>query len=762
MARDWQETYPAPASISLNSSFSLNPMVLLGSHFERESMKPATIYFFVLIGINYSCQQVDEQKIDVYARPVKAERSSDYDAIHYRVKLRFDEDTKSFWGENKITLSPLNDDFSTCTVDAETYVVTSVVDEDSQDLSFEHNNGKLVVQLANAYAATDTLSFTVFYDYNEGRDKSTDPEVEKIRETGIQFHAESRNSPSLITTLSWPLGAHHWFPCYDHPNDKVTNEFIVTVRDDYNVLANGRLVSVTEDESNGTKTFHWSQELPHSTYLHGMTIGPYEVIQDALGDLPINYWVYPEDVNDARRSFGRTPEIIAFFNEEYGYDYPWAKYDQITVPDIGGGAEATSATEIGQGNIHDARADQDYPSHWLVAHEAAHQWWGNMVTMRDWSHAWISESFATYGEYRYSRHDLGEDDGAVNLLGKKNSYLREANTRYIRPIVFDRWNDPGDLFDSHLYPKGAAVLNMMRYVLGDEAFSRAMTQFLQEYAFKIADTDDLIRVINESTGKNIDWFYDQWLFSPGHPIFDVSYTWNESTKKVELRIIQTQDTEKKVPIFKAPVKIAIVMSGGTTIEELWIENKDEHFELDAQEKPLLVRFDEGNYLLKEWTFNKSVDELLFQLKNDDVIGRGWAATELGKISGNADVETALMKSALDDPFWYVRQQAIAAISVFNKEEHTSFLKDKSLDENTKVRAEALKALGNLQNRDLVDFLKERFELDNSYRAQAEAVRAIGKLQDAGELEFFQEVAEMKSPRNVLKNAAKQALERISN
>lgn len=278
------------------------------------------------------------------------------------------------------------------------------------------------------------------------------------------------------------------------------------------------------------------------------------------------------------------------------------KYDQITIPGIGGGAESTTATVVGQSTIHDARAEQDFPSHWLVAHEAAHQWWGNLVTMRTWSHTWINESFATYGEYLFSKHDLGEDEGALNLLEKKNAYLREARNRYMRPVVFDRYVFPNDNFDSHTYPKGAVVLHTLRWIMGDQPFRRAMSHFLHRHAFQAVDTYQLMTAIKDATGQNLDWFFEQWIFKAGHPIFEVSYTWDENAKKLRLKVIQTQETSEWIPIFKTPVVIGITTASQKVSQKVWLEKKEELFDFDCEQKPLLVRFDEGDHLLKELTF----------------------------------------------------------------------------------------------------------------------------------------------------------------
>jgi aminopeptidase N len=700
------------------------------------------------------------QKTDVYSRPRRYERSRNYDARHYRIKLRFDEEKKTFWGEATMTLTPFIDAFTTCELDAEILKVTAVADAEARPLQFEQTDSSVVVHLSRAYDDDETLSFTVFY---YSADPQPDPKkygMSADYDLGLDFKEATAENPRLINTLSFPEGARHWFPCNDQPNDKATQEVIATVRSEYQAISNGRLINTTEDAKAKTKTFHWLQELPHSTYLFVLAAGPYVALRDSLGALPINYWVYPQAVKDARRSFHKTPEIIAFFNREYDFDYPWVKYDQITIPGIGGGAESTTATVVGQSTIHDARAEQDFPSHWLVAHEAAHQWWGNLITMRTWSHTWINESFATYGEYLFSKHDLGEDEGALNLLEKKNAYLREARTRYMRPIVFDRYVFPNENFDSHTYPKGAVVLHTLRWIMGDEPFRRATSHFLHRHAFQAVDTYQLMTAIKDATGQNLDWFFEQWIFKAGHPVFDVSYTWDENTKKLRLKIIQTQETSEWIPIFKTPVLIGITTASQKVSQKVWLEQKEELFEFDCEQKPLLVRFDEGDHLLKELTFNKTAAELLYQLENDDAMGRIWAASQLKNFADDSRVVASLLKSATSDPFWAVRRSTVEIIGSLQKDAHMAFFKTACQDRHSRVRVAALKALGDFKRRNLAGFFKKRFEKDDSYLAQAEALRALGKCGDRSVIAFLQRAAKMKSPRHVIQTAAQSALGEI--
>lgn len=688
------------------------------------------------------------QKVNVYERPLQYERSRDYDAKHYRIALTFDLDKKYFEGENQITLTPLRDDFKECLLDAEELVVDAVTNSENMPLQFTQTDKLIIVHLSKAYEYGETVTFTVKYH-------ATDPKV------GLFFDEESPTNPIMVSTVSWPDRARHWFPSYDFPHDKVTNEMIITVKNKYKVLSNGKLVSVKEDKKNGTKTYHWSQELPHSTYLFMLAIGPFAVIEDSLGSLPVTYWVYEKDVEDAKWIFKKTPHMIDYFNRLFGYEYPWAKYAQVTSPRMGGGAENTTATVLGQGVIHDKRAEQDFSWEKIIAHEVAHQWWGDLITLRTWSQTWLNESFGTYSDYLYTRHDKGEDEGAYDLLRKKNRYLQEAHTRYIRPIVFDRYNRPQDNFDSHTYPKGAAVLHMLRFVMGDKPFFRTLKHFLHKHEFQAVDTHDFMTAIKDVTGQNLDWYFEQFIFKPGHPFFKISYIWDEQNQKINLKIVQTQDTSQGIPIYTIPVIIGITTPEKKISEKVWIKHKEQAFEFSVDKKPLLVRFDEGNYLLKEWTFKKNLEELLYQLKNDDVIGRSWVASELAEFQDDPLAMRGLKDRAQNDEFWAVRRSAIETLGTLKKKEHLSLFKEKCEDKNSKVRVAALEILGNYEEPELVFLFKKQFKEDDSYLAQAEALRAIGKCGDRSHLSFLKEAVKMESPRNVIKRAADWAIKEIN-
>jgi aminopeptidase N len=272
----------------------------------------------------------------------------------------------------------------------------------------------------------------------------------------------------------------------------------------------------------------------------------------------------------------------------------------------------------------------------------------------------------------------------------------------------------------------------------------------------------LENAIMESTGQNLNWFFDQWVYKAGHPVFDVKYQWNESTQKVDLQAAQTQQTSDRVPVFQMPVVIGITTPSGTHSYRVWIRKQEEHFEFQCPEKPLLVRFDEGNHLLKEVTFPKGVEELEFQLQKDDVIGRMWAASQLSQHLADSGVPDVLRQSATADPFWAVRRAALQALSPSSSAAGIPFLEKRALDPKSAVRVAALRALGDLHERSLASFFQERYKEDDSYLVEAEALRSIGKCKDSAAIPFLQEASLRVSPENVIHTAAQEAIKMLGN
>lgn len=719
------------------------------------------ISFLVIIFLSLKITGAYSQQVDFSQKPRRWERSRTYDALHYLIKIKLDIDRKAFEGEAVLTLSSLCPDLRKIELDAEDYRVEQVNDEWGHSLSFSQTDKKLLVELGRPHNIGEIFSITVFYQSDNQAHITT-------KKKGLRFFDATAEHPALVASDSWPDGVHHWFPCYDFPNDKVTNEIIATVQEPNKVAANGRLVSVIRNERERTVTYHWVQDKPHSTYLIFLTAAPYEIIRDCYQNIPISYWVFPQQVKDALRSYEKTPKMMEFFIKTFSTSYPWDKYDQISVP-LGGGAESTSATAMTYEIIHDEKAEKDFSSIGIVSHELAHQWWGDLITLRSWEHAWLNESFGTYSDYLYYEYDRGPEEGAINLLNKKNSYLREAKTKYVRPIVTDRYETPQDLFDAHSYQKGACVLHMLRFILGDQRFFKVLKEFLHNYSFQPVDTHDFMKTVKEVTGENLDWFFEQWLFQPGHPVLEISSRWDDGEKTLGLSIKQIQDTSRGTPVYKIPVLIGIrgsesldeASSKGDRDDELiykiWITGKENYYEFHLTGKPLMVRFDHGNYLLKEWIFPKSVEELLYQARYDDVIGRMWAVQELKAFGHKPEVSEAIQEIARSDDFWAVRKAAVETIGSWRNTRFIAFLKEKCKDKHSQVRAVALKALGDFGLAGLAGFFQECFNRDDSYLAQSEALRALGKTGDKKQIDFLKKAAALPSYRNIIKNAALEAI-----
>ena len=596
----------------------------------------------LLVFLWFFSSLASQDLIDVWSRPLQVEPSRDFDVLNYRVTLDFDLENKRFEGSNRITLVPLVTDLKEIKLHSEGLAVSKVLDREGNALLFKHAGGFLIVDLASNHGLDEQIDVEISYSGH-------DPEK------GLYFDGPNDRHPLIVTTDSWPDEARFWYPCYDHPHDKVTTEMIITVPSGNKVLSNGKLVGSGDGSEPGTETWHWKQERPISTYLTMLAIGPYVRLEDSFAGLSLCYWVFAGDEDNARRVFRDTPVMVDFFNNLYGYDYPWAKYDQVISPRQGGGAEAASATLLGLKVIHDPDPSQDLNWERIIAHELAHQWWGDLITLRSWEHTWMNESFATYSDYLYMDFAKGKDVGDWILDGKISQYLDEAHNKYMRPIVFNRYNLPGDNFDSHTYPKGAVVLHQLRWILGDQVFFRVLNQFLHKHAFKVVDTHDFMSVVKDVSGRNMDWYFEQSVFKPGHPVFELSYRWDREKKLVELTVRQVQDFERGVPVYTLPVQVGITTSGGSESYLVQVKDVEETFTFPAAEKPLLVRFDEGNHLLKELVFKKSPEELIYQLQNDDVPGRLWAIGQLERHLDVSEVVEALNHAAEGDPFPAVRE-----------------------------------------------------------------------------------------------------------
>jgi aminopeptidase N len=269
-----------------------------------------------------------------------------------------------------------------------------------------------------------------------------------------------------------------------------------------------------------------------------------------------------------------------------------------------------------------------------------------------------------------------------------------------------------------------------------------------------------MQTVNGVTGRNMDWFFEQYVFRPGHPVFEVGASWDADDGRIHLRVAQVQDRDHGVPVYRTPVQIGIVTASGKRVETVWLEHEQDVFVFERQEPPLLVRFDEGNWLLKEWTYPKSVEELFYQAHFDDVIGREWAVRELGRSAADARVADALADIAGEDPFWAVRLAAVETLAPARGRSAIPLLETAAVDADSRVRRAAIRLLGDMEDQALVPLFRSRFDADDSYQVQAEALRAIGRSGDRSQLAFLRRASEMASYRDVVRQAALWAIEEL--
>tara|TARA_Y100000817_G_scaffold42845_1_gene29464 strand:- start:787 stop:2970 length:2184 start_codon:yes stop_codon:yes gene_type:complete len=721
-------------------------------------MRPL-FYIFLFFSLAQS------QRNDIYSRPFQSDPEFDIDVQHYDIDLKILDHEKSFIGKTSITFNVIKPYLENIQFDVETFNVTKVKSE-GKELSFEQKNGSLIIQPDEPIRIGDELTYTISYQSDGNIADPSKYGMRGAKVLGLGFFDESDDNPALVQTHSFPEGARHWFPSNDHPADKATSKITTTVRSDWKVLANGVLtesetnwkvlpngMKIKSEDSGDSTKYVWELNLPNSTYLFVMVAGPFKVIKDYHGDIPMSYWVYPKDVDNADLSFNRTPEIMEFFENEYGVKYPWPKMDQITIPGIGGGAESTTATILGDITIHDQKADKDFPSHWLVAHEAAHQWWGDYITMGNWHHAWLNESFATYGEYLYSSFLYGEDERQINLWKKKQAYFREYNNKYSRPMVHPYWKYPNQNFDSHIYPRGAVVLHMLRQIIGDKNFKNYQKNFLNDFRFGNPKTSHLIRAVNEATSSDYNWFFDQWVLSAGHPQVQIETQWNNGEYSVFIN--QTQAGRQTPYVYEIPTEIAFHYKNRSEKKSIYLDDRKNVYKFNLKEEPIFIRLDPNYDLLIEIDQQFSLEALLLQLKRENVIGRMEAANDLAEYVRNPQVMKRLKRIGIYDKSWFVRQASLSSLS--NVLTFKEWLVAYQGEKDSQPRKTIITQISNEYPEKAADFLRQNLDSDNSYVVQAEMIKQLGIVGDISDIDLIEGYTKIWSPRKIVNRSAKEAV-----
>jgi len=693
--------------------------------------------------------------------------SHDYDMENIKLELRFDWEREQALGTETITLSPLVSDLRRVDLDAANMTFNSVKLASGIPLKFENDGPqeKLAITLDRAYQPNDTLNIVIDYHTNG---VTTARGIAGFGR-GLSFIKPNPDDPTRPRQI-WSQGEteynHYWFACYDHPNDFTTTEIIVTVEKPLMVISNGKLLS-TKDNKDNTRTFDWKIEQPHATYLTSIVVGEYVAVEGNYADIPVISYVYPNELAEGRVTTARLPRMVQFFSEKTGVKYPYAKYSQTMTRDFGGGMENISATTQTDNMIHDARTELDQTSDSLQSHELAHQWFGDYVTCRSWADIWLNESFATYFQAMWDEHNLGHDDFLYrDVKANQDTYYRDWARGFRRPIFTEIYAYPEAVFDYYAYPRGGAVLHMLRTALGEDNWWRAINHYLTKYAHQPVSTEQFRIAIEEATGQSMDWFFDEWLYKMGHPVFRITQSYDPSAKTLTLKVRQEQKPDPnyaypQATFFQTPVEIEIGTASGTRVERVMIEPKEEQsFSFQLGAAPQLVNFDYGDTLIKELHFDKSTEALLYQLTRDeDVMGRMWALGQLSerrKDKSTPDSEKELILKSIasllgQDKFWAMRLEAAASLPDAPGDLVRNALLAATKDRNPRVRARAIQALGALKDPSLADVFQQSLG-DESYAVTRAAAEALGQTKNAASYDALMKLLETSSWRDNIRVA----------
>ena len=675
-------------------------------------------------------------------------RDRSYDILHYKAALRIDWRAKQVAGEAIITLRPLVT-ASAIVLDAYWLKVTAVKNAaNGTDLRYTSSDESLTIDLGRNLRSTDTIAISVRY--------SATPTA------GMYFIEPgpgTNNHPSIFTYGEGGIHAN-WLPIYNDNNDKFSTEMIVTVSKPHTVISNGALLS-TRDNSDGTRTFHWYQSLPHSNYLIALFVGEYQgvTLRPAFGSIPLTAWVHPGQEQQAAEVFARTPDMVEFFSQRFNFRFPWDKYDQISAFDYAIGAmENTGVTGHndrilrGPGQTEEFNPDfENYATNWtseaLVSHELAHHWFGNNTTCANLANIWINESFASYMMMLWDEHRLGNEALQAHTWLALQSYLKYVATSHvIRPLEYRYFDTRGQIYNSETtYQKGAIVLHMMRWVLGDDAFFQGLGYFQNKHQFSNVESKDLKTAIEESTGWNLQWFFEQWMWGGGHPILEVATNYSADSKKLDVTIQQVQPQVEGQGLFQLPVEIRIDGGGTSQRRTVWVEEQSETFAFDAVTTPDMVSIDGRGALVAEVRHEKPLMELIVQAKNDDLPGRLWAMQQLvAQYESDPSVVATIRTILESNTPWILKAEGTLQLRAIQSDEAQLILLTQLTDTDHRIRKAAVIALGSRYTDAARVALKRIIDTDKNDDVASTAMVSLAKIDGALSLEFIRKVLERDS------------------
>ncbi|MEO6305407.1 MAG: M1 family aminopeptidase [Bacteroidia bacterium] len=679
------------------------------------------------------------------------------DIIHTKLDVRFDWNTSRMNGKAEIEIKPyfyptnmlyLN----ARGMDIKSVVVSEMIQPPTKSKegakvyepakgslipvatsSYKYENDSLKINLGKTLTNKDTYYVTIEYTAKPNELKtggsnaiSSDKGLYFINPTGENVYKMPQ-----IWTQGETQSNSAWFPTIDNPNEKMTQEIFMTVEEKFTTLSNGLLVD-SKKNIDGTRTDHWKQEQAHSPYLAMMAVGEFKkVVDEPWNGKEISYYVEKEYEPHAKAIFGDTKEMIEFYSSKLGVPYAWPKYAQIAVRDyVSGAMENTSATLHGDFAVYqstretiDGKKGED-----IIAHELFHQWFGDLVTCESWSNLPLNESFATYGEYLWEEYKFGRDAADYHHYNSREGYM--ASDKEVNLIRFN-YDEREDMFDGFSYNKGGQVLHMLRKAVGDDAFFASLKNYLETNKYKTAEIHNLRLAFEETTGQDMNWFFNQWFLNRGRPRLTFTKNYNASNGTLEMTIEQTQNF-KKFPLYRLPIDIDVYVNGKAERTKIIVTDAKQTFTVKASGAPQLVNFDAERQLLCNLDYEKTQDEYIFQYKNAPLFeDRYEVLKKLDTKLADANVYALFKWAAENDKYFIIRNYALVKLGDApadkQAEVKSTLINIYNNDKKTKTRAKALNVLNKKFAADAdVAALNIKALNEQSYAICGEALEAISK------------------------------------
>lgn len=574
----------------------------------------------------------------------------------------------------------------------------------------------------------EQITITFVEPIPAGAEASVELEYTAAPQKGLYFRTADmgyREEDTQLWTQGETYEGRHWFPSFDYPNERFQSEVICHVPADMTVVSNGRLVAESVDATTGVKTAHWRQDKPHVNYLIALVAGRLAKVEATHRDIPLAFYTPASQREYAANSFRDTADIMQFFEDEIGVPYPWDKYDQVAVLDFHyGGMENTSLTVLTDGTLFGDATENLRDSRGLVAHELAHQWFGDYVTCKDWSHVWLNEGFATYYDWLHAGHKHGDDEKLLRLYNAARGIVGNDDRR---PIVSRDYRSAMEQFGYRAYPKGAWVLHMLRTRLGEDLYRLCVKTYLERHALGSVVTEDLNAIVEELSGRSFDRFFDQYVYHARHPELDVSYSWDEADDLAKITVKQTHAVDDDVVLFHVPTKVRFDFEDGAAEErDLFVDEEEEDFYFPLAAQPAVVRFDPEFGVLAKVSFDKPEAMLRAQLEDtSDVIGRLRAIDEM-KSKDDLDTIERLQAVLNGDPFHGVRSAASKALREIHTPDAFEALRD-SLDQaDARVRKQVVSDIGGFYRAGSKDVALRAMASEANPDIVASALRSLGK------------------------------------